>query len=84
VWRYDPDLGDGRRGWFAPLGPWVLGVVEHADGRVTWGVSGPDDDEDRDSDGVAPDVHLAKRAAAYEVRRRYARLGNVMQDLERG
>jgi hypothetical protein len=63
-WHEDPHFAEDPRAWFAAVGPWALGVYEHADGRVTWGVKGPDVGcEDVDVGGTAGSVAEAMRAA---------------------
>lgn len=83
-WTEDPDVGDGRRGWFRQIGPWALGVVEHPGGHVTWGVSGPDEHgEHLDTDGTAPSVEEAQGLAIGEVRRRWEGIGEVIRNAQR-
>jgi hypothetical protein len=83
-WLEDPGFADDRRAWFLAIGPWALGVYEHAGGLVTWGVSGPDGGEDLDTDGVASDLAAGMRAAVEEVRRRWAGFGHELRHLEPG
>lgn len=85
AWRYDPDLGDGRRGWIATVGPWSLGVFEDTDGRITWSVDGPihlGEGAPLAVDGTALTVEDARVQARDEVRLRLKLLTRVLEDLE--
>ena len=83
-WHEDPHFAEDHRAWFAAVGPWALGVYEYSDGRVTWGVNGPDvGGEDVDVGGTAGSVGEAMRASVSEVRRIWATYGDALADLER-
>jgi hypothetical protein len=82
-WLEDLNFGEDCSAWFAAVGLWALAVYDYADGRVSWGISGPDEaGGDLDVAGTAGSVAEAMRAATAEVRRLWSAQGEVLARLE--
>src|SRR4051812_5646610 len=73
---------EDRRVLLATAGPYLLSVIEHADGSAHWSCGVGDDEVADEHEGTAPDAEGAMRSAIEDARRRWLETDGMLGTLE--
>lgn len=86
TWRHhtnNPDEDGLRRSAYANIGPWILGVTEHDDGRCFWSLATDVSGELYQEEHEVASFDEGQRRVIAAARAAWAEAGNELRELER-